>query len=221
LRRRIPQQDGPLNDVSILLKLNEDPIKNLYDKIGDKFEQKVLLNVTAHFITHLNHFTSKELKRSKIKVQGKKVALTTTSCFNLTISISSEEVSCFREAYKYDTHFKEVLEALTQEHDPLNPPFVQYKVGDNGLLYFCQSNNYRLCVHKTLQQEIVASIHVQLPETAHAGTYKVYNAVALTYYWKDMLKTIQEYVLSCDISQKEAKPKCHGQRGSSTHPYSS
>jgi hypothetical protein len=46
----------------------------------------------------------------------------------------------------------------------------------------------------------------------HAGTYKVYNAVASTYYWKYMLKTIQEYVLSCDICQK-AKPKHHGQRG--------
>jgi hypothetical protein len=81
---------------------------------------------------------------------------------------------------------------LTQEHDPLSPPFVQYKVGDNGLLYFCQTDDYRLCVPKTLQQEIVASIHDQLPETAHAGTYKVFNAVASTYYWKDMLKTIQE-----------------------------
>jgi hypothetical protein len=212
LRRRNPQQDGPLNDVSIPLKLNEDPIKSLYEERGDKFEQKVLVNATAHFITHLNHFTPKELKRSKSKVQGKKVALTTPSCFNLTVSISSEEVSHFREAYKYDPHFKEVLEVLTLEHDPLNPPFVQYKVGVNGLLYFCQSDNYRLCVPKTLQQEIVANIHDQLPETAHAGTYKGYNAVASTYYWKDMLKTIQEYVLSCDICQK-AKPKHHGQRG--------
>jgi hypothetical protein len=40
----------------------------------------------------------------------------------------------------------------------------------------------------------------------------VFITVASTYYWKVMLKTIQEYVLSCDICQK-AKPKHHGQRG--------
>jgi hypothetical protein len=88
-------------------------LMSYFTSLEEVLSHTVLVNATAHFIANLTHFMSKELKRSKSKVQGKKVTLTTPSCFNLTVSISSEEVSHFREAYKYDPHFKEVLEALT------------------------------------------------------------------------------------------------------------
>ncbi|EUC56265.1 Ty3/Gypsy polyprotein/retrotransposon, putative [Rhizoctonia solani AG-3 Rhs1AP] len=136
LRRRIPNQDGPLPDESLALKLTpgEDPLKLLYKEIGDN------------------------------------------------------------------------------NHNPLNPPFPHYKVGDNGLLYFVRDDNYRLCVPKELQNETISSMHDQLEESAHAGSHRLYNNMASIYYWPRMMKAIEEYVTTCDPCQK-AKPDYRGQRG--------
>ncbi|EUC61564.1 integrase core domain protein [Rhizoctonia solani AG-3 Rhs1AP] len=56
LRRRIPYQTGPLTDISTPLKLNseEDPLRNLYKEIGDKFEHEVLEIASAYTKTSSN-----------------------------------------------------------------------------------------------------------------------------------------------------------------------
>jgi hypothetical protein len=56
LRRRIPLQDGPLADSSkpLVLKAEDDPLKNLYQEIGDRFEEKVLKVASAHLATNLS-----------------------------------------------------------------------------------------------------------------------------------------------------------------------
>ena len=41
LRQRIPIQDGPLTNLSkpLTLKTDDDPLKNLYKEISDRFEE--------------------------------------------------------------------------------------------------------------------------------------------------------------------------------------
>jgi hypothetical protein len=53
--------------------------------------------------------------------------------------------------------------------------------------------------------EVVAEIHDNLAEGAHAGYHRSYNQIASVYYWPSMAKIIKNYVATCDICQK-AKP---------------
>lgn len=219
LRRRIPIQDGPLADMSQPLVLSNgenDGMTNLYQELGPDFEKDLLMQSSAHMIANESqHFTPRTFM-SKVKIQTKrykgKVFQVTSRTNQLMISISESEVQRFMKAYSNDPHFTDVLNKLRDEHDALNPPYKQYKVGDNGLLYFCRDDNYKLCVPKDLQLEIVAEIHDSLVESAHAGYHRTYNKVASVYYWPKMVQTIKQYVRTCDICQK-AKPRRHGQRG--------
>src|ERR1700683_2827090 len=48
---RIPYQQGPMVDATqhISLELSDDSLKDMYDELGDKFEEK-LLNVASKFV---------------------------------------------------------------------------------------------------------------------------------------------------------------------------
>ena len=51
LCQRIPYQQGPMVDATqhISLELSEDPLKDMYSKLGEKFKEK-LLNVALKFV---------------------------------------------------------------------------------------------------------------------------------------------------------------------------
>ncbi|KEP45716.1 putative Transposon Tf2-1 polyprotein [Rhizoctonia solani 123E] len=131
----------------------------------------------------------------------------TSTSFSISISISPIEVKKFMEAYEEDLHFGKITEALRSPHNPLNPPYAQYQIGNNGLIYFIDSQEkHRLCVPKALQLEIIKENHDDLNQGAHAGQ------TSSIYYWPKMANTIQQYVYSCDICQK-AGHRRHGLRG--------
>src|SRR5439155_11875124 len=166
LRRRIPLQEGPVSDdTPHLVMTNEDsPIKSLYKEIGDRFEAKVLAVAAVHARKNL------QLKGNIRRIILRTPRNTTVSpdefedniCVQstLTISMDSKEFVKFSDAYKDDDHFRQVLEAIQETKDPMNPPYPQYQVGDNGLLYFQDSNgNQCLCVPKALQYEVTSEIH--------------------------------------------------------------
>ncbi|QRV93047.1 Retrovirus-related Pol polyprotein from transposon [Ceratobasidium sp. AG-Ba] len=217
LRRRIPRQFGPLADVSESLRLKSsdpDPIKDMFRELGDNFEEELLKVAKAHYLVNEAPQNTSKFYSRKIKLQEAKakVYLSTSTTNELVVSISPEEVQKFSDAYLEDKHFKQVLQDLNTYMDPKNPPHKQYRVGDNGLLYFVKEDNYKLCVPKSLQVQVVQEAHDQLYETAHAGYHRCYNAIASTYYWPKMESTIKDYIRQCDLCQK-AKPKRHGQRG--------
>src|ERR1044072_168442 len=189
-------QEGPITDnlPHLVMTNEESPIKSLYKEIGDKFEAKVLSIATVH-------------ARKNLKFPNSNVHHT------LTISMPQEEFDKFLNAYKSDEHFNTVLEAIHNTKDPMNPPFPQYQVGDNGLLYFIDSSeNLRLCVPKSLQAEVTSEVHDSPSEAAHLGYHKTYMAIVSRYYWPKMARTIRKYVITCDTCQK-TKPKRHGHRG--------
>ena len=216
LRRRTPIQDGPLTDLSkpLTLKTEDDPLKNLYKEIGDRFEEKALTVASAHVIANLNEFDQSNIIEEVINAteQDDLIDYVTAKTCSITISISPEEVNRFINAYSKDDHFKKVIEDLSKPHDTMNPPHSQYKIGDNGLVYFNREDNFKLCVPKDLQTEIMTEIHDNLIESAHAGFHRTYNQIASVYYWPAMARVIKKFVTSCDLCQK-AKPKRHGQRG--------
>ncbi|QRV96541.1 Retrovirus-related Pol polyprotein from transposon [Ceratobasidium sp. AG-Ba] len=217
LRRRIPRQDGPLADTSTPLTFNnetEDSLKNLYREVGVDFEKDLLTQSAMHTLVNVEKPSNISLNKFKVRTKKYKanVSLATSGLNELHISINEAEVKRFYDAYSNDSHFADVLKKLQGEYDPMNPPYKQYRIGENGLIYFCRDDNYKLCVPKDLQKEVVAEIHDSLQEGAHAGYHRTYNKVASTYYWPKMVHVIKEYVRTCDICQK-AKPKRHGQRG--------
>ena len=214
LRRRIPYQTGPLADLSTPLKLNieEDPLRNLYKEIGDRFEQDVLEVASAYTKTSQKGNKSNQATLW-ISTKSGAISHQTSTSFSIEISISPIEVKKFIEAYETDIHFGKVLEAMRSHHNPSNPPYAQYQIGDNGLIYFIDSQDkHRLCVPKELQLEIIKENHDDLNQGAHAGYAKTYHRIASVYYWPKMANFIQLYVYSCDICQK-AGHRRHGPRG--------
>ena len=92
-------------------------------------------------------------------------------------------------------------------------PFPQYHYSNNGLLYFEDSmGNTRLCVPKSLQNEIMSKSHNVILELAHGRYYKTYNRISVTYYWPWMSWEIKSFVNSCDVCQKN-KPRINAPIG--------
>ena len=84
---------------------------------------------------------------------------------------------------------------------------------EDGLLYFEDWNgNYRLCVPKDEQAQLLSKVHDEITEGAHAGYHKTYNKLASTFYWPKMSRDVKKFVVSCDICQKP-KPRKHAPIG--------
>ncbi|QRW26688.1 Retrovirus-related Pol polyprotein from transposon [Rhizoctonia solani] len=214
LRRRTPYHTSPLADQSTPLKLNmeEDPLRNLYKEINERFEEK-LLGVASAFTQSYKIGNSQKPIKKWIPTPTEAISYQTTTSYSVEISINSEEITRFIEAYKKDSHFKQVMEEFKSHHNPLNPPFHQYQIGDNGLIYFIDSQEkYWLCVPRDLQVDILKENHDNLNQGAHAGYAKTYHRIASVYYWPKMARSIQKYVHTCDICQK-AGHRRHGPRG--------
>ena len=119
-RRRIPFQSSPLSDISTPLKLNssEDPLKNLYQEIGNKFEEEVLEVASAYTKQYMKGSSSKSIKIWTDTPHGH-TEYTTTTTFSVETAISSEEVRNFQAAYQNDQHFNKVFQDIQSSHDPV------------------------------------------------------------------------------------------------------
>jgi hypothetical protein len=223
LRRRVPYQEGPLEDTTDSLKLKhsavelEDPLKNMYEELGSKFEEKMLKLVhhtTDTKITPPNNSTSTEEIQAKLP-NGEDYSLdyTTSNAYSIMIGIEPGELERWRKGYWKDTHFKKILAALQDEENYSSVDTSLYQLNEEGLLYFKDWNgNYRLCVPQELRLELTKECHDTLTEAAHAGHHKTYNRMSSTYYWPKMSRQIKAYTDTCDICQK-SKPRRHAPAG--------
>ncbi|QRW17535.1 Retrovirus-related Pol polyprotein from transposon [Rhizoctonia solani] len=169
-----------------------DPLRNLYKEIHECFEEK-LLRVASVFTQSYKIGNSQKPIKKWILTPAEAISYQTTTSYSVEISINSEEITRFIEAYKKDSHFKQVMEEFQLHHNPLNPPFHQYQIGDNGLIYFIDSQEkYWLCIPKDLQVEILKENHDNLNQGAHAGYAKTYHQIASVYYWPKMARSIQK-----------------------------
>ena len=219
LRRRIPREFGPLKDQTSTLtleSLDEDAIGSFYQEIAPQFESKVL-NLCVQLVSEDNDFTGQAFF-TKIPVENPYLGITemsysTAQSYSILIGIDPSKITRFVNGYSEDPHFKTVLNTLRDEDNWENPRYPQYSLGDNGLLFFEDSQGiFRLCVPQSLRVEIMGEIHNVLTEGAHMGYHKTYNRISSGYYWPRMSREILKYVLTCDVCQK-SKVKRHAPYG--------
>jgi hypothetical protein len=218
LRRRVPIQDSPNSDKIPTVELTggEDPLKNMYEDLGPKFEEK-LLTVATRFVhgeDSVGEYNVIHLGPVPIDESGELNSNYVTSrSYNILIGMSEKELTEWASAYSLDPHFSEVIKGLKKETNWTHPHYPQYHYSDSGLIYFedWQGNN-RLCVPEKFRVPIMDEVHNTLTESAHAGYHRCYNRLATTYYWPRMSRDLKRYVSSCDICQK-AKPRRHAPTG--------
>lgn len=220
LRRRVPHQDGPNAEVTPIPPQDDflDPLKNMYDELGDRFEEKLLSAASSYINSQDNEALALHTEESCIKVplptgMEADVLYSSSAYFMTLIGISPDEVEQWRQGYMEDPHFTKVMEAFRTEDNFADPAYSQYIYSDNGLIFFEDSQgNSRLCVPNSLRVQVMSDAHDILTEGAHAGYARTYNRIAATYYWPRMSRDIKEFANSCDICQK-SKPRRHAPVG--------
>ena len=217
LRRRQPIQEGPIavDASSINLKPMEDPLKNMFEELGPKFEEK-LLTVASNFMASELQITEDTIHVPiNLKVgdsEEVETLQTVSSKYTTLVGMDQDEVLKWKAAYDEDLHFSSVLKAIREDKDN-NVPYPQYQYSDHGLLYFEDSmGNTRMCVPKGLRNEIMSESHDIISESAHSGYYKTYNRISATYYWPRWSREIKNFVNTCDVCQK-TKPRRHAPVG--------
>ena len=217
LRRRIPPQKSPLdNDFHPLkLKPTEDPLRNMFEELGPKFEEK-LLNVAARFAEAELQIedNSTHMKVLLGSTDDKEIGIQylTSRSYSTMIHIDKRELQEWKDAYAKDPHFSLVINSKTQGEEG-SLTFPQYHHSEEGLIYFEDSvGNTRLCVPKDLRTEVMREAHDTITEAAHGGYFKTYNRISATYYWPRMSREIKIFVNTCDVCQK-TKPRRHRPMG--------
>src|ERR1700683_5035456 len=196
----------------ISLELSEDPLKDMYSELGEKFEEKVL-NVASKFVnsaTKVPEYAYTALDSLEILLpEGRSLVqdYATSSAYSILVGMNTDNLEGWKKAYIADNLYSKVLRASQIGHDEAGH-YTQYQIRD-GLVYFEDWNeNFRLCVPESLRVSVMSEVHNILTESAHGGHAKTYNRIASTYYWPRMSRDIKRYVSTCDICQK-TKPKHH------------
>lgn len=153
LRRRLPQQDGPPSDQTAALELGngEDPLRNMFEDLGQHFEEKLLTVAAKYAITSYKvEDSSKTIGEVELDFEDATVIrlpYTSSQNYTVLIGISPGKIKDWASAYEKDPHFTRVLKDWKGEKNWVNPTFPQYHYSDSGLIYFedWQGNN-RLCV---------------------------------------------------------------------------
>ncbi|QRV72119.1 Retrovirus-related Pol polyprotein from transposon [Ceratobasidium sp. AG-Ba] len=195
-----PEDESPL-----VLKEEQDSIKNLYREISPTFEKEVKELTSLYIEAHIDEYPAPE--------DSYTYDIDSAISYNLLVKIDPEEEKRWIQAYSSDEHFKQVYADLQKDFDPASPPHPLYLIGDNGLIYFNNTDdNKRLFVPKSLRLSIMNELHNSSHEGAHPGYARFYNRLHDVYYWPGMGKDAIRYSESCDICQK-IKPRRHGKRG--------
>jgi len=216
LRHRVPEASGPVTDDNAIIKLSpdsEDVMRNMYQELGNRFEEK-LLTVAARFVESEDE-EPLNVHVSKVETKGNESGTDyhTAKNYSIVIGIGQKEINQWIEAYEDDIHFKDVIKSKRQDKEILQPTYPQYFYADSGLIYFEDAlGNNCLCVPYKLRKLIMEEVHETCTEAAHSGYYKTYNRIASTYYWPRMSRDIKLFTKSCDICQK-SKPRRHAPVG--------
>lgn len=114
---------------------------------------------------------------------------TSTTQVNAISFIEEPKELCeeLAQDYQSDPEFKNILD---------NQPKQFHK--ENGLLYF----KGRLCIpNGKFRLKLLHDAH-SVPACGHLGLKKTLKKLQDKYYWKNQVKTVREYVTSCDICQR-------------------
>jgi hypothetical protein len=159
----------------------------MYDTLGGEFEEK-LLKVASNFINkELNSSVdySKQVADTLEFQLPDQSSITsdyhTSETYSTIISISTEEIKKWKEAYRQDSHLSQVLKV--EEEEDINK-YTQYQIEVNGLIYFEDWNgNHQLVILESLWVEIMSKVRNTITKAVHGGYAKSYNRITSVYYW--------------------------------------
>jgi hypothetical protein len=116
---------------------------------------------------------------------------------------NEDDIRHYAKGYTDDSFFSELLGRLRSSTDLDSSRHKRYEISDEGLLYYLDwSDRRRLCVPKSMRNQVLTAIHDELGEAAHAGFERTYNRVVRHFYWPGMARHTKEFVKTCDICQK-------------------
>ena len=184
----------------IILDTGEDPLKNMYDALGGEFEEK-LLRVALNFINQelnsLVDYSKRVADTLEFQLPDQSSITSdyhTSETYSTIISVSTEEIKKWKEAYRQDSHLSQVLKAEGEENID---KYTQYQIIANGFMYFEDwKGNHRLVVPESLQVEIMGEVHNTITEAVHGGYTKCYCTTGslLFYCWPQMSRDIKKYI---------------------------
>jgi hypothetical protein len=156
-----------MNDLSkspSIAKEIEDPLKSIYDHLGDKFEAKVLTLASKfqHDEEYQDMTSDESINFEPVQMKKKnslehskdtednpvshksheetdhtlKIPYAISRKHKLTIHIDLEEVKEWISGYTSDPYFSKIINHLCSEINWQNPRYPQFFLGDNGLLFF-------------------------------------------------------------------------------------
>ncbi len=108
----------------------------------------------------------------------------------------------FEQGYLQDSQFwtiyKETLKA--EDSRSLGRKFLR---DENSLLFFLNTDfQPRLCVPRSLTQEILTEAHESPLETAHMSSEQLWKKLTSKFYWRRMKNGINSFYQTCDICQR-------------------
>jgi hypothetical protein len=123
------------------------------------------------------------------------------------VGVAKEITDKIKEQYPKDSYFGPVYQQMLNP-DPkaaqkIKTKIKYYQIRD-GLLYFVWGeSNPRLCVPKdqAIRVALLQEFH-DSPLAGHLGVHKTYENLCRTYFWPGMVKTVNNYVASCESCQR-------------------
>lgn len=101
-----------------------------------------------------------------------------------------------RKGLKKDRYFRKILAALKEED--VEPAIKKdFRLAETGLLYM----HDRICIPAPVRLDILHDAH-DSPTAGHVGFDKTYARVREACYWPGLYKDVRQYVLSCDMCQR-------------------
>jgi hypothetical protein len=191
LRRRVPYQQGPTVDTTqhISLDLTDNPLRDIYSKLGEKFEEK-LLNVASKCINSFSeipdysHITKDGLEIKFPEGEYLVQDYLTSNTYSVLVGMSSDELEEWKKAYTTNKLYSRILKASQTDNDK-EGNYPQYQIQD-GFIFEDWNGNFRLCILDSLHLIVMSEVHNILTELAHGGHAKTYNRITSTYYWPKM-----------------------------------
>ena len=135
----------------------------MYDALGGEFEEK-LLKGTSNFVNQELNSSVDYFKQVADTLEFQlpdRSSITsdyhTSEVYSTIISISTDEIEKWKEAYRQDSHLSQVLKV--EEEEDIDK-YAQYQLRANGLIYFEDWNrNHWLVIPESLRVVIMSKVH--------------------------------------------------------------
>ena len=117
------------------------------------------------------------------------------------MTLESDTFKQLREAQRLDPFCKKLTADLCGSSLPLSDPIrARYRLSEDGSLLWVSQGRQRLLVTPEFRSLLLSDAH-DAAIAGHQGVDKTYNSLAELYYWLNMHRDVQSFVVSCESCQ--------------------